>query len=420
MDASSAAEIVEPESVEAPAPALSGLLPHCDLLLHLIDRCNLPVSLHLWSRNSRQQQLVYANRSLRTLTGATTPELASSDTICLGSIEPALEATATDANGPLVFKLRAPVVRDHPAGPCDTMVASLVQTAEGQILLARIVDHLDMDADGTGRRDGEISQDDLANASRALVASIEQMLKTTNEVDEGSSNYHAALIEFREVLESQPDLKSVTAAVNRISEHTVHLASEFQKTRQKLIESSERIEELRVKLDDTKRRGLIDSLTTVGNREFFDIESERILEEAKKSGQPFCVLMADIDHFKAFNDEHGHQTGDMILRMVGRSLSSKVRSTDVVARYGGEEFAVVLPGSKIPQARIVAEKIRTDVAQRRFRKRISGEHLGGVTISIGVAEWSRGTSLEDIIEAADRALYAAKRAGRNRVATSTD
>lgn len=420
MDSSSAAEIIEPEPVEVPTPALSGLLPHCDLLLHLIDRCNLPISLHLWSKNGGRPQLVYANRSLRVLAGATTPQLASAGSICLAAVEPALEATDTDASGPLVFKLRTPVVHDHQAGPCDTMVASLVQTAEGQFLLARIVDHLDNDASGDSNREGEISQDELAHASRALVASIEQMLKTTSEADEGSSNYHTALIEFREVLESQPDLKSVTAAVNRISEHTVHLASEFQKTRQKLIESSERIEELRVKLDDTTRRGLIDSLTTVGNRQFFDIESERILEEAKKTGTPFCVLMADIDHFKAFNDEHGHQTGDMILRMVGRSLSSKVRSTDIVARYGGEEFAVVLPGSRIAQARSVAEKIRTDVAQRRFRKRISGEHLGGVTISIGVAEWSRGTSLEDVIEAADRALYAAKRAGRNRVATSTD
>lgn len=420
MDSSSAAEILEQEPVEAPLPALSGLLPHCDLLLHLIDRCNLPVSLHLWSKDSKRQQLVYANRGLRRLASATTAELANSNAICLTSIEPALEATGPDIDSPLVFKVRTPVVHDHSAGPCDAMIASLVQTPDGQILLARIVDHLDTDPNGINAQDGSISQDDLANASRALVASIEQMLKTTSEVDEGSSNYHTALLEFREVLESQPDLKSVTAAVNRISEHTVHLASEFQKTRQKLIESSKRIEELRETLDDTRKRGLIDPLTTVGNRRFFDIESERVLAEANESGRPFCVLMADIDHFKAFNDEHGHQTGDMILRMVGRSLSSKVRSTDIVARYGGEEFAVILPESKVSQARVVAEKIRTDVAQRRFRKRISGEHLGGVTISIGVAEWNRGTSLEEVIEAADKALYAAKRAGRNRVATSTD
>lgn len=420
MDSSSAAEIAAPPPDEAVQSALSKLLPHCDLLLHLIDRCNLPVSIHLWSSSTNSTQLIYANRVLRNLAKATTPQLAEQNGIDLSSIEPALESTSSDDNEPLVFKFRAPVYPDHPAEQCDTLVSSLVRTSDGSILLARISDFLESDSDSNSADESGISQNELVDASRAIVASIEQMLKTASEADEGSSNYHTALLEFREVLDSEPDLKSMTAAVNRISEHTAELASEFQKTRKKLIESSERIEELRVTLDDANRRGLIDALTTVGNRRFFDIEADRVLEEAKNTGTPFCVLMADIDHFKAFNDEHGHQTGDMILRMVGRSLSSKVRSTDIVARYGGEEFAVILPDSKISQARGVAEKIRADVAQRRFKKRISGEQLGGVTISIGVAEWSRGALLEETIEAADRALYAAKRSGRNRVTTSTD
>ncbi|MEM9683917.1 MAG: GGDEF domain-containing protein [Pseudomonadota bacterium] len=418
MTALSAAELATPTPAASAGQALADLVPHCDMMLHLIDRCNLPISLHLWTRNCSGAQMVYANRVLRTMTGATMEQLASASAINLDSLQPALEATSEDDQQPLVFKLKTAVVPGHGGGDVPTLVTSLVRTADGKILLARISDVVESDAASVGPESG-ISHNELVDASRTIVASIEQMLKTASDADEGSSTYHSALLEFKDVLASEPDLKSMTAAVNRISEHTVELANEFQKTRQKLVESSERIEQIRHTLEDAKKRGLIDALTTVGNRRFFDIEAARVLAEANATGTPFCVLMADIDHFKSFNDEHGHQTGDMILRMVGRSLSSKVRSTDIVARYGGEEFAVILPESKIQQARVVAEKIRTDVAQRRFKKRISGEQLGGVTISIGVAEWSLGAQLEETIEAADRALYAAKRAGRNRVATST-
>lgn len=395
--------------------SLVASLPHAGLLIQLIDRCNLPVSLHVGAAGTDTFDIVYANHALRNAAKTDLSGLAANEAITL----PKVGATA-DEKFPTALRTKEPIAPGFCEDLADILIAPLTETAEGQTVYARLVDHvcagtLEAESDSEG-----LSEVALLDASRSLAASIEQMLLTTTEADEGSSLYQAALNDFSNMLDGQADIHSFTAAVNRISEHTINLAAEFQKTRQKLAESSRRIEELRNTLHDAQRQGLIDQLTTVGNRRMFDIEASHAIAEAELTGQKFSLLLADIDHFKKFNDDHGHQTGDMILRMVGRSLSTKVRQTDVVARYGGEEFAIILPDTPIAQARTVAEKVRVDVAQRRFRKRISGENLGGVTISIGIAEWSRGKELELIIEQADRALYAAKRAGRNRIATSTE
>jgi diguanylate cyclase (GGDEF)-like protein len=123
------------------------------------------------------------------------------------------------------------------------------------------------------------------------------------------------------------------------------------------------------------------------------------------------LLVADIDHFKEFNDKHGHARGDDALKAVARQLLEGVRSQDVVCRYGGEEFALILPGTEGEQAMAVAESLRYAVEHAR------GGMPSGVTISVGVASTQDGDihGVNDLFRAADRALYAAKAAGRNRV-----
>jgi diguanylate cyclase len=131
-------------------------------------------------------------------------------------------------------------------------------------------------------------------------------------------------------------------------------------------------------------------------------------------------MFTDIDHFKSFNDSHGHLTGDQVLRLVAMSVKQNVKGHDIAARYGGEEFAVILPGAALNEARRVAEHIRHAVMGKELMKRSTGEHLGRVTISIGVATLRSSDCVQALIERADACLYAAKRNGRNRVICEGD
>ena len=125
--------------------------------------------------------------------------------------------------------------------------------------------------------------------------------------------------------------------------------------------------------------------------------------------------MCDIDHFKLFNDTWGHQTGDQVLRLVGHCLSENVKGRDTAARYGGEEFVVILRQTGLDSAVSLANQIRANVESKKLVKRSTGDILGTITISIGVAQLHPGESPSSLIERADTCLYAAKNAGRNRV-----
>jgi diguanylate cyclase len=130
--------------------------------------------------------------------------------------------------------------------------------------------------------------------------------------------------------------------------------------------------------------------------------------------------MTDIDHFKAFNDTWGHLTGDQVLRLVAISVKQNVKGQDIAARYGGEEFAVILPNTVLRSALTVADHIRRAVMSKELMKRSTGQNLGRVTISLGVATLHNGDTAQSLIARADACLYAAKRNGRNRVICETD
>jgi diguanylate cyclase (GGDEF)-like protein len=132
-----------------------------------------------------------------------------------------------------------------------------------------------------------------------------------------------------------------------------------------------------------------------------------------------CVLMLDIDHFKRFNDTHGHITGDEVLKHVSKLMKTALRGTDFVARYGGEEFVIILHDIDVDNAGRVAEKIRTSIEKTPlvFFNGTSSKSLS-VTMSIGVAAFARDEDFSSLIERADKALYASKEAGRNKVSVS--
>lgn len=147
---------------------------------------------------------------------------------------------------------------------------------------------------------------------------------------------------------------------------------------------------------------------------------EKAIAEALETNEAMSLMLTDIDHFKTFNDNFGHLTGDQVLRLVAMSVKHNVKGEDTTARYGGEEFAVILPNTILRAAVTVAEHIRRAVMAKELMKRSTGEHLGRMTISIGVATLRKGDTGQSLIERADTCLYAAKRHGRNRVICETD
>jgi diguanylate cyclase (GGDEF)-like protein len=168
-----------------------------------------------------------------------------------------------------------------------------------------------------------------------------------------------------------------------------------------------------------EEENITDALTGIYNRRYLDRRLANEVARAKRYGRPLSVLMIDIDHFKRVNDLHGHHAGDLALSYLGKLLLDAVRSPDVVARYGGEEIVIVAPDSVEHEATRLAERLRERVAEHELilSSEGGGQKSVRLTISIGVAELSREIKTgNELIDCADKALYAAKEHGRNRVA----
>jgi diguanylate cyclase (GGDEF)-like protein len=163
-----------------------------------------------------------------------------------------------------------------------------------------------------------------------------------------------------------------------------------------------------VRLLQQKEEGAYrDELTGLFNRRFFNHELPREIERFRRFGQPFSLLMLDLDHFKDFNDAHGHSAGDQALRDTASTLLDTARLYDRAVRYGGEEFAIILPQTSAEEAWAVAERIRD--AQERRHVIFAGQNLGPVSISIGLASFPKDAlDMEGLVQSADQALYQAK------------
>ena len=176
-------------------------------------------------------------------------------------------------------------------------------------------------------------------------------------------------------------------------------------------------QQLRNVVSNAVELAITDPLTGVYNRRYLDAHLKSVVARAIASDKSACVLLFDIDHFKGINDTYGHAAGDDVLRDFSNRLRRGVRGIDLVARYGGEEFVLVMPDTDAAFAGSVAERLRRDVEVTPFAAS-SGERFP-VTVSIGVAEWQGSAdTAEALLKRADQALYAAKRAGRNRVVAS--
>ena len=208
-------------------------------------------------------------------------------------------------------------------------------------------------------------------------------------------------------------VNGLLAATREMEQRTKSLEGELQR-------SSEQVLDLRSKLDNVRKESLTDPLTGIANRKAFDEALRQAEAQRSTDREPAALLLCDIDHFKVFNDNWGHQTGDQVLRLVANCLSENVKGRDTAARYGGEEFAVLLRGTSLKDATLVAEQIRETVQTKKLVKKSTGDVLGSITISIGVAEFGADETGESLIRRADACLYGAKQHGRNLVVNQGD
>jgi diguanylate cyclase len=216
------------------------------------------------------------------------------------------------------------------------------------------------------------------------------------------------------------DVTQLPDIVAGLLAETQRVAARNELLESRLNQSTGEILELRQDLAAVRQEAMTDPLTNIGNRKYFEERLRQGAREALETGDPLTLLFIDIDHFKRFNDTYGHQLGDQVLRLVAKTLTDCVKGRDTTARFGGEEFVILLPQTRIADARRLAEAIRTTMMRRKIVSKNSGEDYGTITLSIGVGLYRPGEPLGGMVERADAALYFAKRNGRNRVASEDE
>jgi diguanylate cyclase len=258
----------------------------------------------------------------------------------------------------------------------------------------------------------------IQSAGIAIEGVITQVRRAVGEAGAEAESYGRVLEDFTaQMVGDGSGGADLGQALGHILIETKKMEARNAELEEQFAKSSEEMTELRRNLSEMRMAANTDSLTGLSNRNHFDKSLKKLIEETSVGGEPLALLMADIDHFKQFNDNYGHQVGDHVLRLVADALTQCVRGQDFVARYGGEEFALILPRTDLRGALAVAENVRSTIASKRLTRKRSGESLGLITLSLGAAVYRDDEDLEDLVKRADAGLYKAKEGGRNRTAT---
>jgi diguanylate cyclase len=262
--------------------------------------------------------------------------------------------------------------------------------------------------------------DRIDSVGSRVIDEIKQVLDMIDAAAGSATSYSESLADASAELAGAYDRDTMRAIIERLMEGAKAIEINNKKLEASLSASKQEIERLQESLAAVRSESFTDPLTGLFNRKFIDLALIKAIVEAKQKGEPLSLMMADVDHFKLFNDKFGHQTGDQVLRLVAIAMKQSIKDQAIVARYGGEEFFIALPNTSLPTALTVADQIRRGVMAKELVKRTSGERLGRVTMSIGVALLRADDTAQSLIERADDCLYAAKRKGRNLVICETD
>jgi diguanylate cyclase len=255
----------------------------------------------------------------------------------------------------------------------------------------------------------QCATEDFPDQLRGVIDSAKEFLATAisdnrtqmEALDEVSSQY-------KPTTDPRPIIEKLVKELSNATSRSSALEANF-------LQTTKDLDQIKDSLKEAEQQSNTDALTGLANRRSLEAFLRSAQMAAMEAGTPLSILLIDIDHFKTFNDNFGHQVGDQVLRLVGKVVQESVRDCDLAARYGGEELMAILPGASLDTCAEAAERIRRRISEARLTRRTTGEELTSVTVSIGVAQFRMGESGNGLIERCDKALYQAKRSGRNRV-----
>jgi diguanylate cyclase len=258
------------------------------------------------------------------------------------------------------------------------------------------------------------NNEQLIHFQNAFSHLVDDLSDSMDHTAHRTNSYSQALMENLTELGLHDLDNAITPVLNKLNTNTSAICSANEEFRGRLSAAQSEINSLKAALENSEKEANTDALTGLYNRRVFEAIYNQFVDN-KSHQDDITLIMMDVDKFKVFNDTHGHLVGDRILKYIGLLLKTECKDPILPVRLGGEEFAILCPRLKLEQAKVVAENIRVKLASVPFSNKSTGERIPPVTASFGVAQKRPDDGLTNIIERADKALYAAKNAGRNQV-----
>ena len=310
-----------------------------------------------------------------------------------------------------------------PTDPLNYCIWYEYASGSNEALNAAIDKHLESGGALTEEISRQLFNQHIANGTETVTALVREELKRVfseiiSAITTTSLNFSASENNLETIHESLvPSLSEadVDKIVSQIKREIKSLESSSTSFKQQLQQATQEIDELKIKMARYRDEAIKDPLTHIDNRRGFEKKLREVADHASISDTSLCLIIADIDHFKKVNDTHGHLVGDNVLRMVAATIKDSIKGKDLVARVGGEEFAILLPDTPFDGAMTLADNIRLTFERLDLKKKNTGENLGTLTLSFGVATYRKDETTEDFVHRADEALYRSKNAGRNKV-----
>ncbi|MFB2653930.1 GGDEF domain-containing protein [Shewanella seohaensis] len=259
----------------------------------------------------------------------------------------------------------------------------------------------------------ELDVRDMRLNLEAMATELSQSIRDTNlDATEFQTCINTNFAKLNGIEEGALSVEQVLDLVRNLVKEADNIRSSTEYFTAQLQKAQTEIDALKQQLEKSEKDVLYDALTGCLNRRAFDADLAGMLAQAPEGT---CLILVDIDHFKAFNDNYGHQLGDQVLRAVSKRLQEACRDGCKLYRFGGEEFAIIVPKSQLRIARQLAEAMRRGLEKLSLKDRRKDQRIDNITASFGVAQWQEKQVAIHLIERADMLLYEAKRLGRNRV-----